>query len=207
MRHRRIIQLGVIAALTATALLTAGNASATRLYEYTTSDANDPLPIATNIDFTLASGTSALLKDTLGGASDTCTSSELLGLLESTGGGEGLHPRGEFSVVKFGGCSHTTSVIINRGTFEIKNIAGTTNGTFIISLLKVTVKSTIFGISCIADAGTGTTMGTVTGAKSSAGLAALDMNGLITLENGCGDATWTGNYQVTKPTGMTVENS
>lgn len=204
MKYLKMLGLAAVAAMALTALFGAGSASATTLYKYTTPSANDALGVGTTIVATLEPGNSALLKDTLGGANDTCTSSEVHGTIETvTPAG---NPAGNISALTFGGCSHTTTVLA-KGSLEIKNIAGTTNGTVISKNARVTVKSTIFGISCVAKTGEGTSIGTLTGAKSSTDHATMDINGLITLENGCGDSTWTGAYTVTTPTGLTVEAS
>lgn len=205
MNYVKILSFGVIALLIATSVLSAESASATRLYRYTTPSSNDQILTLTEFKLTLKSKSSTSLSDTSGGVNDTCTSSEMVGLLE-TSGSSVFHPRGEFSWWTFGGCSHTTTSL-GRGYFEITNIAGTTNGVMVASEQRVTVKSTIFGISCVVATGAGTNLGTVTGAKWPTETAILDINAVITLENGCGDATWTGTYLFTSPTGMTVENA
>ncbi len=206
MKYLKMLGLAAVAAMALTAFLGAGSASATGLWKYTTPSANDTLSAPVAIVASLETGTSALLKDTLGGANDTCTSSEVKGTVESTA----TNPKGKISSLTFGGCTHTTTPIENAGgdfgELEVKSIAGTTNGTLIGRGSRVTVKSTIFGVSCIANTGAGTTLGEITGAKSSTGHAIIHINAIITLENGCGDSTWTGTYKVTTPTGLTIES-
>ncbi len=197
MKYLKMLGLAAVAAL-ALAAFGAGTASATELYKGATTAG-----VGTEIVSTLQTGSSALLKDTLGGANDTCTSSEVKGTIESAGSST-THPSGKISSLTFGGCSHTTTVLAN-GSLEIKHIAATTNGTVISKGARVTVKSTIFGVSCVANTGEGTTIGTLTGKTS--GNAVMDINGVITLENGCGDSTWTGTYLVTSPAGLNVEAS
>jgi len=210
MKYLKMLGLAAVAAMALTAFLGAGTASATELYKYTTPSNNDTLGVGTVLESTLETGTSALLRDTLGGANDTCTSSVVKGTIEAAGGVV-PHPNGKISSLTFTGCSHTTTVMKNAdgffGSLEIQSIAGTTNGTVISKESRVTVKSTIFGLSCVANTGAGTTIGTLTGAKSSTGKATMDINGVITLEGGCGDSTWTGSYEVTNPVGLTVEPS
>ncbi len=199
--------LGLIAAASVVIamLLAPGNASASGFYKYTTeTGANDPLGVSVTVTLSLESGSSSLSKDTLGGANDTCTSSEINMKVESAT--PTSNPKGKISTFTQGGCSHTTTTLEN-GEMEFKNIAGTTNATVIIRKTRVTVKSTIFGISCVSNTGEGTTVGTLTGAKSSTGKATLHFNGVIGQENGCGDLTWTAPYWVTSPLGLTVENS
>ncbi len=199
------IGLATIVLLIIGALVGAAPASATELYG--TAPPNDTLGAGTEITATLKSSTSLLLKDTLGGANDTCTSSEVKNKIE-TAGSSTTNPSGKVSGLTFSSCSHTTTVIKNAdgffGELEIKNIAGTTNGTVISKGTRVTVKSTIFGVSCVANTGAGTTLGTLTGAKSSE-VGTLDVNAVITMENGCGDSTLTGTYLITSPTGLMVE--
>ncbi len=218
MKYLKMLGLAAVAAMALTAFLGAGSASAAGLYKYTTPSANDAIALNTELVSSLETGSSALLKDTLGGANDTCTSSEVKGKIEkntTTAPVGTLNPQGRISALTFGGCSHTTTVISTSeeagvkyyGELEIKHIAGTTNGTVVSKNSRVTVKSTIFGVSCIANTGAGTAIGTLTGAKSPTANATMDINGTITLENGCGDSTWTGSYEVTSPVGLTVEAS
>ena len=202
MKYLKIIGLAAVAAMALTAFVGAGTASAQTLYTYTTPSENDPTPVATELVSTLEAGTSAILKDTLGGVNDTCTGSEVKGKI---GTNTTTDAGGAISHLTFTGCSHTTHVLAN-GELEIKNIAGTTNGTVVSKGAQVTIKSTIFGVSCTANTGAGTTIGTLTGAKAHTAKATMDINGVITLENGCGDSTWTGKYEVTSPVGLTVDS-
>lgn len=193
-----------VAAIACIALIGAAPASGTGLLKYTTPNPNDTLGIGTEIVASLESGTSMLWKDTGGLANETCTSSEVKFKIEKDTGSGGVNPQGKVLTWTVGGCSHTVDVLA-PGSIEIKNIAGTTNGTVISRETRVTTKSTVFGISCVLVTGAGTTLGTLTGAKSSTAHATLDFNAVITKENGCGDATVTGSYVITSPTGLMVE--
>ena len=186
-----------------TGLVVESTGTGSELYK-NTNPANDTQGVGTELTASLKSGSSLLLTDTLGGANDTCTGSEVKGSIENPGGSTS-HPSGKVSSLTFSGCSHTTTVLAN-GSLEVKNIAGTTNGTVISKEARITVKSTIFAISCVVNTGTGTTLGTLTGAGQGES-ATLDVNGAVTLENGCGDSTLTGTYLVTSPTGLVVEAS
>jgi len=194
MKYVKMLGLAAVAAMALSAFV-AGPASASTLRSGTTA-----LGVGAKIESSLKAGTSALLKDTGGLANDTCTGSEVKGSLSSVT--PSSNPKGSISSLTFTGCSHTTTVLAN-GELEIKNIAGTTNGTVVSRNSRVTIKSTVFGISCTANTGEGTTIGTLTGVTS--GNATMDINGVITLENGCGDSTWTGTYLVTNPAGLNVE--
>jgi len=202
MKYLKMLGLAAVAAMALTAFLGAGSASAQTLWTYTTPSANTGIATGTELVSTLETGTSALLQDTLGGVNDTCTGSEVKGAISTN---TTTDAGGAISALTFTGCSHTTTVLA-KGELELKNIAGTTNGTVISKGARVTVKSTIFGVSCVANTGTGTTIGTLTGAKSHTANATMDINGVITLENGCGDSTWTGSYLVTSPAGLTVDS-
>jgi len=200
MRNLKRVGLFVVAACALLALIGASSASATKIYKYTTPSANDPLGVGTVIKARMTPETSGLFKDTVGGVAETCTSMEGEGVIEVDEGS----PRGKATVFTFGGCSHTLTSL-SLGELEIKSIAGTTNGTLISRGTRATFKSTIFGVSCIGNTGAGTTMGTITGAKSSSAKAGIDINAVITLENGCGDVTLTGSGEVTSPLGLTIE--
>jgi hypothetical protein len=202
MKSLKIAVIVVMMAAAVTSLSAAGAVSATELYKNTSLSANDTQGTGTEITATLKTGSSLLLKDTGQSNNDTCTGSEIKGKIESAGG-EASTPSGKVSSITFSGCSHTTDVIAN-GSLEIKSIAGTTNGTVISKEAKVTVQSTVFGISCTANTGAGTTLGTLTGAGAGE-QATIDINGVISLGSFCGDSTLTGTYLVTGPTGLVVE--
>jgi hypothetical protein len=217
MKYLKMLGLAAVAAMALTAIIGAGTASATELYKYTTPSANDTLGAGTAIEATLKGGTSALLKDTGGSTNDTCTGSTVGGTITNSGG-SGLAVSGTITTLDFTGCTHTTDPLPNSeiktesgvihkeyGTLEIKWISGTTNGTVVSKNTKVTVQSTVFGISCVANTGEGTVIGTLTGAKSSTEHATMHINGVIEMGI-CGDSTWTGTYLVTNPTGLTVED-
>jgi hypothetical protein len=106
----------------------------------------------------------------------------------------------------FTGCSHTTKVL-KSGKLSIAWIAGTTNGTVSLTETEVTFQSTVFGISAVCKAGTGTDIGTLTGVKE--GHATLHIDATKTLDCGAflGKSSWTGTYTVTSPTGLIVEES
>ena len=207
MKALKILALGATAALVAITVLGAGTASATNLYRYTTPSANDRIALGTEIVMSLQPETSILMKDTAGLPNDTCTGSEMrLKLEKDTSSIPAANAQGPMSVFSLSGCSHA-SATLSAGTLELKSVPGTTNATAISRGARITLKSTIFGISCFLNTGAGTTLGTITGAKSLTGLAVFDVNGVVSLENGCGDSTVTGTYQVTTPTGLTVEAS
>jgi hypothetical protein len=197
MRYQKTLGLVTAAALSLTLLFGGGTAAATKLYRYTTPSPNDALSSQT-YNFTITPGFSFLVKDTAGVTMTTCTSFTDHGHLTAAGG---LEP----TSFVYTGCTDSTIVVLLH-TLEIKHIAGTTNGTMVSKGGEVTIQSTIFGLSCIAKTGAGTTIGTLTGAKSSTGSATIDYNGVVPMGI-CGDAIFSGSGIVSSPQGLTVEAS
>ena len=200
MKHLKILGLAVIAIAMALAAFGAGGASATRLYKYTSSG-SDPLGSGDTYTTAMGPGLSFLVKDTNGGTTDTCTGFHEHGHISTVSGHTTMAP----TSFVYTGCTHST-IIIKFHTLEIKHIAGTTNGTIVAKGGETTIQSTIFGASCIAKTGAGTTIGTLTGAKSSTGQASIDYNGVISMGI-CGDAVWTGTGTISSPLGLMVEAS
>ncbi len=183
MKYLKILGVAAVAAMALMAF--AGSASATTL-------ATKGVVVNSSeaIEASIKSGGSAILKDTNALTVDTCTGSVVKGSTSSpfTGASVG----GAISSLTFTGCSHKTTVI-KPGSLSITWTSGT-NGSVKSTGAEVTVESTIFGASCIAKTGEGTTIGTFTGVKE--GNATMDINGVINMGI-CGDANWTGTYTVT----------
>jgi hypothetical protein len=191
MKYLKILGLAAMAAMALTAFVGAGTASAETLW-YTTADGTlDTLKVGSEIDASLEAGTSAILKDQSSTTIDTCTSSTVKGKVESNG----TPASGKVSSLTFGGCSHTTKVIA-PGSLTISPTGAVTSAE-----AEVTVVSTVFGASCIAKTGSGTSIGTLKDAPSSTGHATLTINASLSMGI-CGTATWTGSYTVTTPTGL-----
>lgn len=204
MKYLKILGLAAVAAMALTAFLGAGTASASKVIQ-TTSGSTDTLGVGTVIEATLEPETSAFLEDAFGFTAVTCTGSTVKGTLERvTPTGQ---PRGSISTLDFTNCGHTVDVEAN-GELEVRNIAGTTNGTVFSAGAKVKVFNTLLNQNCTANTGLGTDIGTLTAAGSPTGHATMDINGLIPLE-GCSasNARWTGKYTVTSPTGLELEAS
>lgn len=193
MKYLKILGLAAVAAAALMAFVGAGTASATTL-EVKGVTQNQ----AVTIHATLKAGTSAVLKDSAGSTTDTCTSSTVHG---TTSVFDGTYVSGPISSLTFANCSHTTTVI-KSGSLDIDWTSGT-NGTVISTGAEVTVVSTAFGVSAICKTGTGTTIGTLTGVA--AGQATMDINGTIPCGI-LGNSSWTGTYVVTTPEGLGVEN-
>jgi hypothetical protein len=194
MKYLKMIGLAAIAAAALMAFVGAGTASATTLAVGGTAQTN-----SVSITATLASGTSALLKDEFGTTTDTCTTSEVKGATEGTFTGTSVG--GKISTLTFSNCSHTTTVIAT-GSLKVEAPSGG-NGTVSSSGAEVTVQSTFFGASAICKTGAGTKIGTLTGTTDTTKHAVMDINASINCGI-LGAASWTGTYTVTSPTGLSV---
>jgi hypothetical protein len=200
MKYLKILGLAVAAAMALTAFPGAGTADASSLKQFGQSTS---LPVGTVIEASLEAGNSMVLEDAFGLTSSTCTGSSLAGTISRvtpTG-----HPKGSLSALTFTPCPHTVDVD-SKGELEIRNIAGTTNGTMFWSGTKVKLFSTLLSQSCTVNTGLGTDIGTVTGATATSSKATIDINGLLPLE-GCSvsNVRWTAKYQFSKPLGLVSE--
>jgi hypothetical protein len=191
MRYLKMLGIAAMAAMALTAVAGAGTASAETLWTTTADGSLDTLKVGSELNASLEAGTSAVLKDSSNTTIDTCTSSTVKGKIESNG----TPASGKISSLTFGGCSHTTKVL-TPGSLTI-----TSSGAVTSAGAEVTVVSTVFGISCIAKTGSGTSIGTLKDAPSSTGHATMTINASLPM-GACGTATWTGAYTVTSPTGL-----
>src|SRR6187397_3425212 len=101
MKYLKMLGLAAVAAMALMAV-TAGAASAATLEVGGVAQNS-----AVTLNATLASGTSALLKDSAGTTTDTCTTSEVKGKTSTFTG----TPAGAIETLTFGNCSHTTTVL------------------------------------------------------------------------------------------------
>ena len=193
MKYIKMLGLAAIAAMALMAFVGAGTASATTL-EVEGVKQNKSV----TIEASLASGTSAILKDKNGTTNDTCTGSTVKGATEGSFSAASIG--GKVSSLTFTGCSHTTHVLA-PGSLSVTWTSGA-NGTVSSSGAKVTVVSTVFGASATCETGAGTVIGTLTGVAS--GNATMHINA-TTLNCGIlGTSSWTGTYSVTSPKGLAV---
>jgi hypothetical protein len=190
MKSLKMLGLAVVAAMALTAFA-AGTASATTL-EVGGAAQNS----AVSIKATLATGTSAILKDEAGTTTDTCTTSEVKGKTESPFSSASVS--GPVETLSFKNCSHTTTVLKN-GRLSVTWTSGT-NGSVTSTEAEVTVQSTVFGASAICKTGAGTKLGTLTGNPTAEGKTLSTMDISATINCGIlGNASWTGTYTVTSP--------
>jgi hypothetical protein len=178
----------------------AAPSSGTELYKFTDTTTQG---VGTEITGSLKSGSSLTLRQTSSDFINTCTGSSLATKVESPGG-EASHPSGKVSSLAFSGCTHPIT-IHSKGSLEVKHAAGTTNGTVFSSGLEMTMQSTTFGATLNCKTGTGTDVGTLTGAVSEEGHATLHIDAVLNCGFFVPSAKLTGTYTITSPTGLVVE--
>jgi hypothetical protein len=205
MKHLKALGLVALAAVALGGILSVEVASASVLKQ-TTASGTDTLGVGTEIEITLEPGNSMVAEDAFGFTASTCTGAIIKGKIDRvTPTGQ---PRGKLSTLDRTGCPHTNDTEAN-GELEIRNIAGTTNGTVFSSGAKVKTFNTLLNQNCIGNTGgAGTDIGTLTGASAPTAKATIHVNGLIPLE-GCSasNVRLTGKMEITKPIGLTIEPS
>jgi hypothetical protein len=204
MKYLKTLTLVAVAVMALMAVAGAATSSASVLKQRTSSGI-DTIAIGTELELTLEKETSMFFEDAFGLTAMTCTGSIIKVKLERvTPTGQ---PKGKVSSFPLSPCGHTVDTEAG-GELEIRNIAGTTNGTVFSSGLKIKTFNTLLNQNCIINTGAGTDIGTLTAASSPTGKATLDINGLMPME-GCSasNGRWTGKYELTKPVGLVVEAS
>ena len=192
MKYLKMLGLAAVAAMALTAF-TAGSASATTLEAEGSAKSS-----AVTISASLQKESSAVLRTTGGLFANTCLGSTAHGTSASPFSGASVG--GPLSSLTFTSCSEEKVVVDNAGSLSIAWTSGT-NGTVTSKEAVVTVPSPFGTLNC--KTGTGTDIGTLTGAASATGHATMDINGVIN----CGivpSALWQGTYTVTSPTGFGV---
>ena len=206
MKHLKTLALAAVAAGALMAFVGAGTASASKLC----SVAESPCPAgqswpAQELEFTLSSGTSALLKETNapggeGETLDTCKSSTLGGSITNTGSSTAT-VTGTISTLTWGTCTFPTTTTL-KGGLEVHNIAGTFNGTVTADgETRVTINTIFFG-SCTYALQSGESIGDITEGNP----AVLHANAVLRSRSiQCPmTAVWTATYTLTKPSGTTL---
>jgi len=220
MRYAKMLALAAVAAGALMAFIGAGTASATVLCSTTVTPcpAGQDVEVGTELDFSLKSGTSAVLVDTAGNELDSCTGSTVEGKITNTGGststvtGE-LTPK-EGTLNKTGltwsGCTFPTKTLSATGKLEIHQITGSSNGTVTSdSEFQVTINTIFFG-SCVYGVKAGTSLGDLIEGKPAhftANATAIKLEGS---QVACPETSkWTATYVLTEPkeTTLSVEPS
>ena len=190
MKYLKMLGLAAVAAMALTAF-TAGSASATTL-----SVEGVAKNSSVSLVSTLKSGTSAVLKDTAGFSSNTCTGSEVKGSTASPYTGATV--TGAVSTLSFSNCERTVTVH-KGGTLHVAWTSGT-NGTVTSSGAEVTTGSPFGTLNCKTNEGTH--LGTLTGVKT--GNATMDINAALSCSGI--SSKWEATYTVTSPAGLGVES-
>lgn len=158
MKHVKLPGLIVVAAMALMALLGVGTASATVLCKTATGglECGEGWKYSGTVKGSLASGTSAVMKNTSGTTQNTCTSGTAEG--SASAGGATSTVTGSSSGLSLSGCSSTTD-ILKGCAGEIHSISGTSNGTATVKGCETT--SVLNGVSCTYGAGEGIDVGVV----------------------------------------------
>jgi len=188
MEHLKIIGLALVAA--AAFMAFAGSASASPTL-------TSPAGTAYTGTFTASAGSSLLLKATFSNV--TCT--------ESTVGGEvttnnETEASGPIKTLTFGNCGSNDPVLTTIGSVVFKR-----NGDTIYKNLVFSVTNTSLGVTCAYGPGASTQIGTLTQSPTNTTAATLDINASLSYISAhstgsafiCGNGTWSGSYEVTKP--------
>jgi hypothetical protein len=210
MKYLKIIGLAAVAAMALMASAGAGTASAKAVL----CESGTTAPCATKwstpkeLDFSLKSGTSALLQTTEKLTLNTCTESTVKGTLTANPNASG-NAEGTISAANltFGKCTTEGVKTLKGGKLTVTKALGSGNGEVVADEVEVTVPGP-FG-SCVFGAGNGTVLGTLTEGKASPATptATLDItNAVVTRISGLcpASALWTGEYVLTSPTETTL---
>jgi hypothetical protein len=196
-------RLGLVAAAAATLVAFGGpdTASASEnLCSVTTTPCPSEFPAGTRMDFTLAPGTTAFLKDTSTNTLNTCTgSTEKIELTVPT------PATGQITAETWSGCQNQTTMT-QLSRISIEHIANTDDGLGRIDdgELKMTVSIPLFG-SCVYGMTAGASLGRLTGGKP----ASLDVNAVMSKLSGsnfvCPEtAVESAVYVMTEPAGTSL---
>lgn len=204
MRYVKILGLAAVAAAALMAFVGAGTASATVLCSTNTSPcpAGQKWPLGTQIEFTVATGTSASWLGTEGEAISTCTGGKLKGEITNSGSATEA-VKIKVSEDTWSSCTFST-VSLELGSLEVTNISGTSNGSIKMSSgFKFTMNNAITG-SCVYGSGTGIELGTLKGGGSKE--AGIDVNAVLGQGTGicCPSAKWSEHYTLTGPSGTAL---
>jgi hypothetical protein len=200
MRTFEMLRLAIFATFVLTALLGTSMASATEIYSNGVTQG-----AGTTLEWTQKSSLTLLVRDTGGSLNDTCTGSSV-SMKTANAGGSGVSVTSSISALSFTGCTHTTDPLKNAdGTYGSLELKWTKNteATVISKETRITHISTVFGISCTANTGAGTTLGTL---NTAGGAATFELSAVIEMGVFCGDSIWTGTYLITKPSKTTIED-
>ena len=164
MKYLKMLGLAVVAAAALMAFVGAGTASAKEgvLCSTTTNPCTSKWALKTVLDFSLKSGTSALLVNAEEPTEvlDTCKGGTVKGELTANPDATGT-ATGKNTEIKWETCTWTTTTIA-PGALKVERIAGTSNGTvYADAETQVTINIPIFG-SCVYGVKAGAHLGKIT---------------------------------------------
>ena len=206
MKYIKMLGLAAIAAAALTAILGAGTASATVLCEVTPAPnthcgSANHVKSGTELDFSLETGTSALLKGPFGETIATCTASTVKGKTTTTGSTTET-VKGNVESLTFTSCNRPVTVV-SGGSLEVHHESGSDNGTVTSSGATVEIHNVpLFGTCKYIT--NNTDIGTLTGKSSAGGAPTFHIGATITSENGCPTGAWSGKYEYTGSTPFDV---
>jgi hypothetical protein len=210
MKYAKMLALAAVAAGALMALIGAGTASATVICS-TTADpcpSGQAWPNGTKIDFSIPSGSSAILKDTSGNELDKCTGSTVNGEITNTGSATET-VTGTIAELLWSGCTFTTKTVSTGNKLKVHKIAGTSNGTVTSdNQIEVTINTVLFG-SCIYGVAAESSVGTITEGKGTAATFVANATAKRFGTNfACPETSkWTGTYVLTTPSATTLSVS
>lgn len=160
MKHVKLLGLIAMAAMALMALLGVATASATVLCKTATGglECGEAWKYSGTIKGSLASGTTAVLKDTSGNTDVTCTSGSAEGSASAGGASSTVTGTASLTNLNLSNCS-VTSDVVKGCEGELHYISGTSNGTATVKGCEVTTM--ILGVSCTYGAGAGIDAGVI----------------------------------------------
>jgi hypothetical protein len=212
MKHLKMLALAAVAAGALTAFIGAGTASATVLCS-TTADpcpTGQKWPVNTPIDFSIPSGGSAVLVDTLGEELDTCTKSTVKGKITNAGSSTAT-TTGPVEELLWGSCTFPTATVL-KGSLEVHKISGTSNGTVTADgTFQITIDP-IFVEPCVYQVTAGTPLGELTEGNPAVFHANAVLEKKVYIDDTCSifmpdTAIWTATYTQTSPSSTTLSVS
>jgi hypothetical protein len=205
MKYLKMLGLAVVAAAALAAFGGAGSASATVLCHTTASPCPQKWSKGTEVEYRIASGTSAEWKTTGGLALNTCTNGTLKGTIANAGSAsETVNISIPASGFSWSSCTMGQETL-EGGELEIHAIAGSDNGTITMKGFRFKTETLSFG-TCVYTAGTGVHLGSIT--ASGTGASQIHFGVTLPKKEGSalcpGDITWIEHWEQVKPSGTAL---
>lgn len=216
MKYLKMLGLAAVAAAALMAFVGAGTASAKEgvLCSTTSNPCNSKWAANTVLDFSLKTGTSAVLTNEANGeVLDTCKGSgtTVQGKLTANPNATGT-ATGEITSLQWKECTFTTTTVAGfNGALTVERIAGTSNGTVRADgETRVTINTVLFG-SCVYGVTSGAHLGVITEGKGTAATFKAEKAKASRLTGSafaCPEKSlWTAEYVLTSPSETTLSVS